>query len=224
MNLTATLFPAPWHWVAALCSLFAILRVLRRVPWKTVLTTESNSQRNLLFGFAVTLGLFWSMKAGVQPGLNLHILGAMAATLALGPQLAVVAMGLSLTVLMANGEIAPAAWAVNFVLMVLVPVWTAHRLLRLVERLLPNHFFVFIFVIAFMGSALTVVIQGMVASLAMVVAGAYTYEFLMGEYLPYFILLGFSEAWISGAVITLLVVYKPEWVAAFDDRRYLAEK
>lgn len=224
MNLTATLFPASWHWVAALCSLFAIVHVLRRVPWKAVLTTESNSQRNLLFGFAVTLGLFWSMKAGVQPGLNLHILGAMAATLALGPELAVVAMSLSLTVLIANGEIAPAAWAVNFVLMVLVPVWTAQRLLRLIERFLPNHFFVFIFVIAFMGAALTVVVQGVVSSLAMVAAGAYTYEFLMGEYLPYFILLGFSEAWISGAVITLLVVYKPEWVAAFDDRRYLAEK
>ncbi len=224
MNLTATLFPSSWHWVAAFLSLLAIVRVLRHIPWKMVLTTESNSQRNLLFGFVVTLGLFWSMKAGVQPGLNLHILGAMAATLALGPQLAVVAMGLSLTVLMANGEVAPAAWAMNFVLMVLVPVLAAQGVVRLIERLLPQHFFVFIFVIAFMGAAITVIIQGAVASLAMVAAGAYTYEFLMGEYLPYFILLGFSEAWISGAVITLLVVYKPEWVAAFDDRRYLAGK
>lgn len=224
MNLTATLFPASWHWVAAALSLFAIGHALRRVPWKVVIATESNSQRNLFFGFVVTLGLFWSMKAGVQPGLNLHLLGAMAATLALGPQLAVVAMGLSLTVLMANGEIAPAAWAMNFLLMVLVPVSAAQCVLRVIERFLPNHFFVFIFVIAFMGAALTVFVQGVVASLAMVAAGAYTYEFLMGEYLPYFILLGFSEAWISGAVITLLVVYKPEWVAAFDDRRYLAGK
>lgn len=224
MNLTATLFPTSWHWVAAVCSLLAIIAVLRRVPWKVLLGSESNSQRNLLFGFVVTLGLFWSMKAGVQPGLNLHILGAMAATLALGPQLAVLAMGLSLTVLTLNGEVAAAAWAVNFVLMVLVPVAAAHALRRLIERFLPNHFFVFIFVIAFMGAALTVIVQGIVASLAMVAAGAYTYEFLLGEYLPYFILLGFSEAWISGAVITLLVVYKPEWVAAFDDRRYLAGK
>ena len=30
--------------------------------------------------------------------------------------------------------------------------------------------------------------------------------------------------WISGAVITLMVVYRPDWVAAFDDRRYLIGK
>ena len=42
--------------------------------------------------------------------------------------------------------------------------------------------------------------------------------------LPFFLLVGFSEAWISGAVITLMVVYRPGWVAAFDDRRYLIDK
>ena len=55
-------------------------------------------------------------------------------------------------------------------------------------------------------------------------SGAYSAEFLWSEYLPFFLLLGFSEAWISGAVITLMVVYRPDWVAAFDDRRYLLDK
>ena len=43
-------------------------------------------------------------------------------------------------------------------------------------------------------------------------------------YLPYFLMLGFGEAWLSGIVITLLVVYKPGWVASFDDRRFLMNK
>ncbi len=80
------------------------------------------------------------------------------------------------------------------------------------------------FVIGFACAALTVMVQGAVAAAALASAGAYTVEFLLSEYLPFFLLLGFSEAWISGAVITLMVVYRPGWVAAFDDRRYLLDK
>ncbi|MPN48256.1 hypothetical protein SDC9_195862 [bioreactor metagenome] len=76
----------------------------------------------------------------------------------------------------------------------------------------------------FAGSALTIMLQGLFASLALVVAGAYPLDFLLSDYLPYFLLLGFSEGWLSGALITVMVIYRPEWVAAFDDRRYLMNK
>ena len=55
-------------------------------------------------------------------------------------------------------------------------------------------------------------------------AGAYEWEYLSGEYLPYFLLLAFSEAWLSGMVMTLFVVYRPNWVLTFDDSRYLTGK
>ena len=61
-------------------------------------------------------------------------------------------------------------------------------------------------------------------SLFLGVSGAYSFEYLLDEYLPYFILLGFSEAWLSGMVITLFVIYRPEWVMTFDDSRYLTGK
>lgn len=198
-----------------------LLLTLRRAPWGRL---RDGPQLNLLLGFAVGLMLLWTMRAGVKPGLNLHLLGAMAATLALGPWLAVLAMALALTGVMLNGVIEWSDWPVNFVLMIAIPVAVAHGLQRAVERWLPAHFFIFVFVISFACAALTVMIQGAVAAAALAVAGAYTVEFLLSEYLPFFLLLGFSEAWISGAVITLMVVYRPGWVAAFDDRRYLLDK
>ncbi len=221
MNLPATLFSPAWHGLAVLICLGVFYLIARTAPWQRLAET---TQRNLLFGLAISLALLWSMKAGVKPGLNLHLLGAMVATLALGEPLALIALALSLTAITLNGELGWTAWPVNYVLMVVVPVAFASLFRRLVERRLPNHFFIFIFVVAFLGSALSVIVQGVSASLVMVLAGAYPAGFLMTEYLPYFILLGFSEAWLSGAIITLLVVYKPEWVAAFDDRRYLIGK
>lgn len=221
MNFPTTLFPPIWHWVAVLLCGVLLFRIAIKAPWRRLAAT---TQRNLLFGLAIALALLWSMKAGVLPGLNLHLMGAMAATLALGPHLAVLSMTIALTALAANGGIEWSAWPINLVLMVLVPVGLASLIRRAIEASLPSHFFIFIFVMSFMGAAVVVILQGLVASAAMVLAQAYPFDFLASEYLPYFILLGFAEAWISGAVITLLVVYRPEWVWAFDDKRYLVGK
>lgn len=221
MNLSASLFDAGWHWGMFFVSAVVLGWIWRTAPWGRL---KDSSQLNLLLGFAVGLMLVWSLKAGVKPGLNLHMLGAMTAALTFGPQLGMFVLGMALTGICLNGAIEWQAWPINFVLMSVVPVFVASRIHRLIERYLPAHFFVFIFVTGFIGAAVTVIVQGAVASVVMVLAGAYTADFLMSEYLPFFLLLGFSEAWISGAVVTLLVVYRPGWVATFDDRRYLNGK
>ena len=90
--------------------------------------------------------------------------------------------------------------------------------------LFPRHFFVYIFINGFLGAALTLVGVGLAISVVLAVAGAYSWDYLFSDYFPYFLLLGFSEAWLSGMVITLFVVYRPNWVLTFDDSRYLAGK
>ena len=221
MNLPASLFSTGWHVFASVLALIVLYQAILKAPWKRLGKT---TQLNLLLGFSVGLALVWSMKAGVKPGLNLHMLGAMATTLTLGPRLAIIALSLSLTGITLNGSIEWQAWPINFLLMVALPVGIAHSIFRLIERRLPAHFFIFIFVAGFAGSALTVMLQGVFSSLAMVLSGAYGAGFLLDEYLPYFLLLGFAEGWLSGALITVMVVYRPEWVVAFDDRRYLWNK
>jgi uncharacterized membrane protein len=37
-------------------------------------------------------------------------------------------------------------------------------------------------------------------------------------------LLSWPEAFTTGLMLTLLVVYKPQWVSTFDDERYLNDK
>ncbi|HRP97380.1 MAG TPA: energy-coupling factor ABC transporter permease [Rhodocyclaceae bacterium] len=221
MNLPAELFPAWWHGLAWVAVLTVLWWLARTAPWGRLV---AGGHAHRLFGLAVALAVLWSMNAGVMPGLNLHLLGAMAATLALGPQFAMVALGLALAAVTLNGALEWSAWAINFLVMVVVPVCFAHRFRRIIECALPAHFFVFVFVVAFFGSGATVVVEGVTAAAMLVAAGAYPAAFLLSDYLPFFMLLGFAEAWISGAVIALLVVYKPEWVEAFDDRRYLLDK
>lgn len=221
MDLPVSLFPASWHWISLILSLFVCHHLAVTIRWTHV---AAPAQLNLLLGFVVSLILLWSLRAGVKPGLNLHLLGAMVTTLALGPRLAIVALGLALAGITLNGALEWQAWPLNFLLMGVVPVLAAQLWLRTVERRLPAHLFVFIFVVAFIGSALTAMLQGALAAAAMVAGSAYSFAFLASDYLPYLLLLGFAEAWMSGAAITLMVVYRPDWVVAFDDRRYLINK
>lgn len=221
VNLSTELFDPAWHVMALLLTMASLVWCWRTAPWGAI---RQGARTSVVMGLAVLLMPLWTMKAGIKPGLDLHILGAMAATLILGPQLAMVSMGLALIGVALNGALPWLAWPINFLLMVVWPVAVAEAIHRLVEGRLPNHFFVYLFVGSFMGSALTVMLQGAMSSLVLGLAGAYSLDYLATNYLPYFLLLGFAEGWLSGMVMTLLVVYRPQWVASFDDRRYLLNK
>ena len=210
-----------WGWAAwAVWFLLFALAVLK-APWRCLKDSE---HLNLWLGMIVLLTVIWSIKAGVKPGLSLHLLGATVFTLCFGRQLAFIGLSLVLAGITLNGAAGYFAYAINALLLAGVSVGVSHLVCRLIDRHLPKHFFVFIFANGFFGAALTVIAVGMVSTLLMGLSGIYDFDYLTSEYLPYFLLLGFSEAWLSGMLITLFVVYRPGWVSEFDDSLYLAKK
>ena len=221
MNLPDTLLGEVWYWAAWVVWILFFARSVFKAPWAALKDSE---RLNVWLGMIVLLVLVWSLKAGVKPGLSLHLLGAMVFTLSFGAHLAFVGLSLVLFGVTLNGEAGFFAYALNALLMAGVSVALSNAIYHLILRLLPRHFFVYVFVNGFFGSALTIFGVGLASVLLMGMAGAYGWEYLTTEYLPYFLLLGFSEAWLSGMLITLFVVYRPNWVATFDDSSYLMNK
>lgn len=221
MNLPDTLLGEGWYWAAWAVWLPLFLRSLVKAPWSAIRESE---QLNVWLGMIVLLILIWSLKAGVKPGLSLHLLGATVFTLSFGPHLAFVGLSLVLLGITVNGESGFFAYAINALLTVGIGVMLSQALYRLVLRLLPRHFFVYVFINGFFAAALTVLGVGLAATLLLGIARAYEWEYLATEYLPYFILLGFSEAWLSGMLVTIFAVYRPDWIVTFDDSSYLTNK
>lgn len=221
MNLTDNLLGEMWYWVAWAIWIPLFARSFWRAPWKRLGDSE---QSNLWLGMVVLLILLWSLKAGVKPGLTLHLLGANLFTLVLGPHLAFIGLCLVMLGVTVNGAAGYFSYAANALLLAGLSVFLSHQLFCLLSRVLPRHFFVYIFVNGFLSAALVMIAVGGMTTLLLALAGAYPMDYLIEEYFPYYFLLAFSEAWLSGMVITLFVVYRPQWVVSFDDSRYLSGK
>lgn len=217
MNFPDALFPATWQW-AAHGLLALLILALIRAPWARL---GNAATLNLWLAATVVLMLLWSVKTGVKPGLNLHVLGATALTLMFGPALAFGALALVVAAITLAGQAGWQAYSLNLLLMGGVPILVSHGLFKLVDRRLPNHFFVYVFINAFFGGALAMSSVGLASTALVTIAGLYPMDYLSDQYLPYYILMAWSEALLTGMAISLMVVFRPSWIVTFDDVRYL---
>lgn len=218
MNLPGDLLPEAWYWAGHGLFGLVLLHVLRSAPWRRL---KDSGRLHLWLGTIVFLMVLWSIKAGIKPGLNFHLLGATLLTLMFGPGLAVTGMTLVLLGTTVSGMGGAFSFSLNALLMGVVPVALSHALYRTVDKFLPPHFFVYIFVAAFFGGALAMASCGLAVTGVLATSGAYSLAYLVREYLPYYILLAWGEALLTGMALTLMVVYRPGWVSTFDDTRYL---
>lgn len=166
----------------------------------------------------------WSIKAGVKPGLSLHLLGATALTLMFGPCLALIAMAVVLVGVTVYGASGWISLGLNFLTMAALPVLFSYTIYSQTHYKLPKHVFVYIFVDAFLTAGLAIFLSGLAAVLILAEAGVYKLGYLQSNYLMYYILMGWSEAMLTGMAATLMVVYRPEWLSTFSDKLYLQKK
>jgi uncharacterized membrane protein len=168
----------------------------------------------------LTLIVLWHIRAATLPGLSLHLLGAMLCTLVLGPALAVVPLTLALVSVTLTMHAEWTLLGLNACLLVFWPIVISRLLAHLVSKL-PSNIFVFIFVGGFFSSAGVVLLTGWTLAGMLWLMQIYPWGSLLEDFASYWLLVAFSEAWLTGMLLTVLVVYRPERVALFDAARYI---
>lgn len=222
LHIPAELLPVTVLWVANVLFGTVLLFAVNRAPFKQLLANKPN--QHVYFGAMVILMLMWGMKAGVSPGLGFHHLGATLFTLMFGWPLAL--FGLSgimiVSILVQHNE-----WlslGVNGCLSIVVPVFTSYAILKLSQKMLPDNFFVYIFVAAFFGAGIAVAFSHISSIALLSLVDAYPDTKLIQESLLYTPLFMFPEMFVTGMLVSIFVVYKPDWVITFDDARYIVGK
>ncbi len=198
--------------------LLTIAAALYRAPWFRMRQSDS---ANTYFGAAALLVAFWNLNTGVMPGQSLHYLGASALTLMFGWEFAFLALQALIVMTILQGRVGWETLAANGLLLAAIPTLLTHSLLRLTQRYLPHNYFIYFFINTFLATIAGIVLIALTT--AVLVSFSHRPELTQGL-LPFLLMLALPEGVITGMIIAILVVYKPEWVTTFRDRTYLARK
>jgi len=186
--------------------------------------TNNKQKQHLVFGAAASLFVLWIFRAGIFEGLNVHFLWLTALTLTLGFRWAIVAGTLALAGSTAVGLEAWSMLGVNGLLGVLAPVAVSYLIFMIAFHKIPRNLFVYVFLCAFLPGAVMIAFKMMLLGGYYYIDGMYSWDVIRDNYLLLIPLLLFPEGMLNGMTMTLLVIYKPEWVYTFHDKFYIDNK
>lgn len=218
MGLTDDLFPGWLLLVSGLLFLAVLLWAVRHTDWRQL--RGNQPLQHCLFGAAVVLGCLWQLRAGLSPGLSIHIFGMTAVTLMLGWKLAVYAGLLALVLVVITGHEPLSLFAVNGLITVMVPALVSDAIMRWERCRNFRNFFAYIFFCGFFGAGAAVGAAGLTMVMLLWLTGVYEWPYLVHDYLRYLPLFVLPEGFVNGTVVTGLMVFHPELLTTLDPRRY----
>lgn len=207
-------------WVAAL----AALAWAARGPWRERYEGEAGAgpRRVLLAATLATMSLRWFNTAALQ-GVELHFLGATIATLMFGARAACGMMALASLAGLLFGAAWQGSWPADFLVTGVLPVAVTVLVGMAATRWVPANVFTYVMANAFGAGALAMAASSLAkAAMAALLGGpGAAFGGPAAAYLVATPLLMFGEAFLSGGIMVLVAVYRPQWCLSFDDRTYL---
>ena len=191
----------------------AALAALAFRPWDTL---RAPALRNPIVGAWLLLSLLWAAQSIAPARLPMQLSGACLLVLMFGWPFAVLAL---LAVAAASAWLAGGGAPLALELALwngLIPATLALGFGLAIRRWLPQQLFVFILGRAFIGSALAVCTAGALRlGLQTMAPGADAGMLLAGYWL-----IGWGEAFLTGALTAIFVAYRPQWLVTYSDARY----
>ena len=212
---------ATWALVMTwLLSLGVIVWCLCLRPWRPLLEDTALQHRWMAATLAVML--MWQLRAQAVDWLTLHLVFTVLMTLVFKMPLALISNVMINVAMVAIGRNDWSLMGANVLVTGIVPATVTGFVWRIVDRRLPDNLMVFLFACGFFGTALATLGGGLSAVALIIVAGTDPEAvYLAQEYARFLPLLMPSEAFITGMLLSILLVYHPSWVATFNDHRYI---
>ncbi len=216
MNIPSHLLPSDWLFFADVVGAVVLWQAIRYAPWRQL---RAAGLQQLFSGSVVALLLLWSLGAGLKPGLGFHFLGVTVFTLMFGWSMGVLGVGLATLGLALKGGGLEAV-ALNALLFGALPVSVSYLVYQWVDRHLPHHIFIYIYLCAFLGAMLAAGCAVLAMVGLLVANNVYSFDEMVQSYLPFLPLFLFPEGVLNGMLITVFIGIRPHWLKTFDDESY----
>lgn len=185
--------------------------------------------RNLFLACIVLLAIAWNIRAHLPNSnldnlidLSFHFFGASLLVALFGFWTAITLLFIvSLVgVLSVSGNLVEATQ--HYVMVSVIPAIFAYCVIKAIDRLLPKHLFILIlghgYLAAFLSTFATgVLIYGLQQAFDIT-------SFASNDPVGWFLgllILSFMEGSLSGMLLAMLLIYKPQWVSTYQEDQYL---
>lgn len=200
-------------------ALLVLLLIVMSINW--ALFRQSALLQHLSLGGIAVLSFIWSLSAKLEFGLSIHFLGVTALTLMLGLRHTLVAGALLVGLNQFISEYPINLISARYISHIVVPAALTYVVYAYIYHRLPRHPFVYIFINAFLAGALAIGATHLTHAMWAWATGYLSWHNIWQNYLQITPLVMFPEALLNGMAVTLMVVYKPDWLKTFSDAVYL---
>lgn len=200
-------------------ALLGLLLSLLSINW--VLFRQSPLLQNLSLGGIAVLSFIWSLSTKLELGLSIHFLGITTLTLMLGLRYTLVAGALLVGLNQFISEYSIQLTSAIYISHIIIPATLTYVVYAYIYHRLPRHPFVYIFINAFLAGAMAIGATHLAHAMWAWAAGYLSWDNIWQNYLQITPLVMFPEALLNGMAVTLMVVYKPDWLKTFSDAVYL---
>jgi len=223
MSFSASIHPGVLGWLAGVFWLLFLILACFRVPW-AILRREAGLQ-HLFLGSLLLVAFLWQLRADINFTVSIHLLLATTLTLMFYWPMALLATSFALLTVTLTGGADWQMLGINGLVACVFPVMVSHWVWRWVDTRLPANFFIFALVAGGVGAAAATLASGLgVIAIAWLFTGGHEFSRLTSEYFLFLPLTLPPEAVVNGMIITGLTAFMPDWVRAFDPKRYLDDQ
>lgn len=218
MQFSSSLFPQPLTNALLIVCCLLLLAAVRLAPWRLILAVPV--RQHALFATLVVLGLIWSFRFEVVPGLHFHPFLMMASTLIFGWSLTLLvgALAAILVTLLGNAD----AWALpwDWMMSVVVPATLNFALMRLLYRLRLRNLFFYILGLGFFGTIVTTLVTCVLGFVLLWLTQDDRFLTQLWDRDTVVIPLLYAEGFLNGVLVTAITVFIPELVKTFDEHYF----
>ncbi len=221
MNFSSQNLPELWLLIGDGLVFLIFLGCIWRAPWGHL---KNAVDFHVLMASCLILWGIWQINAHIPPDVEFHLLLITTVTLMFGVSFAILIAAVVQALLVLNGHFESwTGYSISLICIAVLPSLTTFGVYWLAYLWCPRNFFVYIYVTAFLGGAIAMLVSRLAGLSLLLLSGNYSMDELSDSALMIIPML-FPEAFINGALMTLLIVYYPEWVGSFNDDKYLRNK
>lgn len=159
--------------------------------------------------------------AGKFYGLIFHFYGASLLTAMFGPAIALAILFpvafLGIYAIQGNYEAA----SQHYLMVCVLPTLFAYLSIKIIQRFIPKHLFVLILGNGYVAAFMSVVLSGTLLLLARLIMGEANQLDLEGWLLG-LIIIAFMEGSLSGMLLAILLIFRPQWVSTYNEEVYMS--